>query len=42
VTGSTDPKTLARLQESGSAWLVKPVAEHQLLEQAARAARAPR
>jgi anti-sigma regulatory factor (Ser/Thr protein kinase)/CheY-like chemotaxis protein len=42
VTGSTDPKTLARLKESGSAWLVKPVAEHQLLAQAARSARAPR
>jgi len=26
VTGATDPKTLARLQASGVAWLTKPVA----------------
>lgn len=36
VTGSTDPATLARLQESGMAWITKPVAAPVLRETIAR------
>lgn len=36
VTGSTDPATLARLEESGMAWITKPVAAPVLRETIAR------
>jgi signal transduction histidine kinase len=42
VTGSTDAATLARLEASNLAWLIKPVKEEALLQTAARVARAPR
>ncbi len=42
VTGSTDAATLARLEASNLAWLIKPVKEEALLQMAAQVARAPR
>lgn len=42
VTGATDAGTLARLEQAGAPWMVKPIPEDQLIAQAAlHAAHAP-